>query len=273
MTENLLGAGSSDPYIQTTGSYANGSRYVRVKSVNLKTPDYFDNDGIAKAEFTGSIPMASSGTFAGADGDIVSANQNYYQEINNSDSQGIDSTSIGDYTDAFNLLANKDDYRYNILSSPGLTYANAAHKTVLNVGVQNVQGRGDAIFILDLENYGAVVSATVGTAASIDNSYVAAYWPWLQLSDPDSAQLVWVPASTLMPGVYAYNDKSAEAWFAPAGINRGGLSTVVQAERKLTQTNRDDLYVGKVNPIATFPGKGVVVFGQKDFTISSISFR
>ena len=210
MTENLLGAGSSDPYIQTTGSYANGSRYVRVKSVNLKTPDYFDNDGIAKAEFTGSIPMASSGTFAGADGDIVSANQNYYQEINNSDSQGIDSTSIGDYTDAFNLLANKDDYRYNILSSPGLTYANATHKTVLNVGVQNVQGRGDAIFILDLENYGAVVSATVGTAASIDNSYAAAYWPWLQLSDPDSAQLVWVPASTLMPGVYAYNDKSAE---------------------------------------------------------------
>ena len=49
----------------------------------------------------------------------------------------------------------------------------------------------------------------------------------------------------------------------PSGINRGGLSTVVQAQRKLTQTNRDDLYTGKVNPIATFPGKGVVVFGQK----------
>ena len=263
MTEVLLGAGGSDPYIQTQGSYRNGSRYVRVKSVNLKTPDYFDNDGIAKAEFTGSIPMASSGTFAGADGDIVADNQNYYDKINNSDSQGIDASSVGDYTTAFNLLANKDDYRYNILSSPGLVYANAAHKTVLNVGVQNVQGRGDAIFILDLENYGSTVSAAVGTAASIDNSYAAAYWPWLQLSDPASAQLVWVPASTLMPGVYAYNDKSAEAWFAPAGINRGGLNTVTQAERKLTQTNRDDLYTGKVNPIATFPGRGVVVFGQK----------
>ena len=263
MTENLLGAGTSDPYIQTTGSYRNGSRFVRVKSVNLKTPDYFDNDGIAKAEFTGSIPLASSGTFSGADGAIVAANQNYYDKINNSDSQGVDSTSVADYTDAFNLLANKDDYRYNILSAPGLVYANSNHKTVLNVGVQNVQGRGDAIFILDLENYGSTVSAAVGTAASIDNSYAAAYWPWLQLSDPASAQLVWVPASTLMPGVYAYNDKSAEAWFAPAGINRGGLSTVTQAERKLTQTNRDDLYTGKVNPIATFPGRGVVVFGQK----------
>ena len=72
-----------------------------------------------------------------------------------------------------------------------------------------------------------------------------------------------MPASTLIPGVYAKNDKTAEAWFAPAGINRGGLSTVVQAERKLTQANRDALYTGKVNPIATFPGRGVVVFGQK----------
>jgi uncharacterized protein len=263
MTEVLLGAGTADPYIQSQGSYRNGSRYVRVKSVNLKTPDYFNNDGIAKDEYTGSIPMASSGAFSGASGNIVAPNQNYYDKINNNDSQGVDASSVPDYTDAFNLLANKDDYRYNILSSPGLVYANSNHKTVLNVGVQNVQGRGDAIFILDLENYGSTVSAATGTAASIDNSYAAAYWPWLQLSDPDSAQLVWVPASTLMPGVYAYNDKSAEAWFAPAGINRGGLSTVVQAERKLTQTNRDDLYTGKVNPIATFPGRGVVVFGQK----------
>ena len=268
-TENLLGAGTADPYIQVTGSYRNGSRFVRVKEVALKTPDYFDNDGIAKDEYTSSIPSAQSGTFGDAVGSNVFGAQNYYDKINNVDSQGIDSLSIGDYTDAFNLLANKDDYRYNILSAPGLVYANSTQKTVLNVGVQNVQRRGDAIFILDLENYGSTVNAATGTAASIDNSYAAAYWPWLQLSDPDSAQLVWVPASTLMPGVYAYNDKSAEAWFAPAGINRGGLSTVSQAERKLTQTNRDDLYTGKVNPIATFPGRGVVVFGQKTLQSSA----
>ena len=261
-TENLMGSGT-DLYVQTTGSYGNGSRYVRVSSVGLKTPDYFDNSGIAKSEFTGSIPSAQSGTMGGADGIIVAANQNYYDDINNNDSQGIDADAMDGYTDAFNLLANKDDYKYNILTAPGLTYANAAAATPINLAIQNVQGRGDAICIIDLENYGSTVTATTATAASIDNSYAAAYWPWLQLSDPDSRQLVWVPASTLMPGVYAYNDRSAEAWFAPAGINRGGLNTVTQAERKLTQTNRDDLYTGKVNPIATFPGRGVVVFGQK----------
>ena len=262
MTEQLRGSGT-DLYVQTTGSYANGSRYVRVKSVNLKTPNYFDNSGIAKAEFTGSIPGAQSGSMNGAEGAIVAANQNYYDSINDTDSQGIGAGSMDGYDDAFNLLANKDDYKFNILTSPGLVYSAANHKPSLNTAIQNIQGRGDAIFILDLSFYASTITATVGTAAELDNSYAAAYWPWLQLSDPASAQLVWVPASTLMPGVYAYNDKSAEAWFAPAGINRGGLSTVSQAERKLTQNNRDDLYTGKVNPIATFPGRGVVVFGQK----------
>jgi phage tail sheath protein FI len=89
------------------------------------------------------------------------------------------------------------------------------------------------------------------------------YWPWVQIVEPDSGQRVWVPASTVVGGVYAYNDSVSEPWFAPAGINRGGLSQVIQAERKLPQATRDTLYEGKVNPIATFPGTGVVVYGQK----------
>ena len=91
--------------------------------------------------------------------------------------------------------------------------------------------------------------------------------------DPDSAQRVWVPASTLVAGVYAYNDNVSEPWFAPAGINRGGLSTVIRAAQKLSQTNRDTLYSNKVNPIATFPGTGVVVYGQKTLQTKSICFR
>ena len=274
-TKNLRDASSNDPYCQVTGSYANASRYVRVKEVALKTPDYFDNNGSAKSEFTASIPRAQSGSMQSGTGDLVGgrAGINYYQDINNTDSQGMGATEMGSgvglYTTAFNLLANRDDYRYNIITAPGLVYTNANHATPLNSMISNTQGRGDAIAIMDLENYGSTITATTGTAASVDNSYVASYWPWLQLADPDSRQLVWAVPSALIPGVYAFNDKSAEAWFAPAGINRGGLSTVTQAERKLTQTNRDDLYTGKVNPIATFPGRGVVVFGQKTLQASA----
>ena len=67
----------------------------------------------------------------------------------------------------------------------------------------------------------------------------------------------------MIPRVYAFNDIVAEPWFAPAGINRGILSNVIRAERVLTQGNRDDLYESNINPIATFPNQGVVVFGQK----------
>ena len=274
-TKTLRGASTVDPYCQVTGSYPNASRYVRVKEVALKTPDYFDNNGSAKSEFTASIPRAQSGSFQSGTGDLVGgrAGINYYDQVNNTDSQGMGATEMGSgvglYTTAFNLLANRDDYRYNIITAPGLLYTNANHATPLNTMISNTQGRGDAIAIMDLENYGSTITAATGTAASVDNSYVASYWPWLQIADPDSRQLVWVCPSSMIPGVYAFNDKSAEAWFAPAGINRGGLSTVVQAERKLTQTNRDDLYTGKVNPIATFPGRGVVVFGQKTLQASA----
>ena len=258
-TQTLMGSGT-DVYLQPTGSYRNASRYVRVSAVNVTTPDYFDNDGNAKTAFTSSIPTAQSGAFGGATGVVMSGNNTLYENIGNTLTQGVSSS---DYTDAFNLLANRDEFRYNIISAPGLIYTNATHATPLNTLISNVESRGDAIIPLDLENYASSITATVSTAASLDTSYAAAYWPWLQITDPDTRQLVWVPASTLIPGVYAANDNTAEPWFAPAGINRGGLRQVVQAERKLTQTNRDDLYTGKVNPIATFPGRGVVVFGQK----------
>jgi uncharacterized protein len=260
-TLTMRGAGTSDPYLQVTGSYPNASRYVRVSSVDKKTPDYFDNNGVAKNAFTSSIPLAQSGTFGAATGDILTGTGKYYNNISNTDTQGLLGTN---YTDAINLLANKDDYRYNIITTPGLIYENGAtQKTALNSLISNTENRGDAIIVMDLVGYSKTVTNTIDTASEVDSSYVASYWPWVQITDPDSGQLVWVPASTMIPGVYANNDRTSEAWFAPAGINRGGLGNVRQAERKLTQANRDTLYTGKVNPIATFPGRGVVVFGQK----------
>jgi hypothetical protein len=249
-------------YLQASGSYRNASRYVRVKSVNKQTPNYFDNNGTAKPEFTGSIPIASEGTFGDGVGDITGSGtpSNYYNKINNTDSQGLKGT---DYSIGIELLANRDDFRYNVITSPGLILANGTTGAGWTSIQSNCETRGDAIFVGDLVNYDATITQVTGQAASVDSSYVATYWPWLQIIDPDSRELVWVPASTMIPGVYAYNDRAGEPWFAPAGINRGGLGAVNQAERKLTNTNRDTLYTGKVNPIASFPGQGIVVFGQK----------
>ena len=257
--KQVMRGSGADSYLQTSGSFRNASRYIRVKSVDEKTPDYFDNSGVAKDNYTGSIPVAQSGTLGDASGNIVAAGANYYENIN-TNTQGLAGT---DYLNALGLLANADEFQYNVITTPGLIYSVSAHATPLNTLISNIENRGDAIIVMDLETYGSTVSAATTTAESLDTSYAASYWPWVQVTDPDAGKLVWAPASTLIPGVYAANDATSEAWFAPAGINRGGLGNVVQAERKLTQSNRDSLYTGKVNPIATFPGRGVVVFGQK----------
>ena len=253
--------------IEVSGSVPNYSRYVRVSSVLTPTPNYFDNTGNAKTQFTASIPVNGSGSFANAIGDLYAAGPYpgnvgaaYYGDITTvSNIQGL---NTGSYNNMIALLSNQDDYKFNVLITPGLF--NSIHPTQTTNIINNTQNRGDNIYVLDLVPYNVTSITSVAASANARNtSYAASYWPWVQTIEPNTGALVWVPASTLVAGVYAYNDSVSEPWFAPAGINRGGLSTVVRAAQKLSQTQRDNLYINKINPIATFPGTGVVVYGQK----------
>jgi len=262
---------ASENYLEVSGSYPNRSRYIRVASVNLLTPSYLDNAGNAKDQYTGSIPVVGSGSangsFTGGTGSNISSytgGGNYYYKAGTASGavNGVTQGLIGaDYDNMLDLLANQDDYAFNVLLTPGLF--NSAHASQTTTAINNTQGRGDSIYVLDPIVYGSTIADTNTQAASRNTSYAAMYWPWLQTIDPDSGQNVWVPASTMIGGVYAYNDSVSEPWFAPAGINRGGLGNVIRPERKLTQSNRDSLYENNVNPIASFPGVGTVVYGQK----------
>jgi phage tail sheath protein FI len=241
-----------------SGSFPNNSRYVRVKNVT-PTPNYFDNTGTAVSAYTASIPQNGSGSFSGATGD-VKAGANFYENISNTDTQGLTS---GNYTNMVNLLSNKDDYQFNILLTPGLLNSEGTHAGVISSIITNTQLRGDNIYVVDMVDYNGTLAEAVTQAQTRDTSYSATYWPWLRIQDPETGKRVWVPASTMIGGVYAYNDRVAAPWFAPAGINRGGLGSVLRAKTKLSQANRDELYDNNINPIATFPKKGIVVFGQK----------
>jgi hypothetical protein len=249
-------------YVQMSGSYLNNSRYIRIKSIVKTTPNYLDNNGIYQTQFTGSLPTLLDGTFGSAKGtNIPSSAGNYYENITSNNIQGLTANA---YTESISLLANKDAYKYNILTAPGLISAHGAPSLTAITQIQNtVQERGDAIAVIDLVPYNAQIGTVTSTVSSYNTPYVATYWPWLKTIDPNTGNQVWVPASTMIPSVYAQNDAIAAPWFAPAGINRGVLPTVIQAERILTQGNRDTLYQSNINPIATLPGAGVVVFGQK----------
>jgi len=255
-------------FIQTTGSYINNSRYVRVSSVGLPTLNYLDNEGNFKSEYTSSLPAVGSGSLEGAfanglgnvygDGANGNTRLKMFDEIDVSSIQGLEASY---YTASLALLQNQDEYDYEILAIPGVTIQNGL--VAVNTAIDTVTQRGDAIAIVDTRNYGSTLNQTVTSAATVDSSYGATYWPWVQLQSGETGKLVWAPASTAIPGVYATNDRIGAEWFAPAGFNRGGVGGVIQAERKLSPADRDKLYLAKVNPIATFPGNGTVVFGQK----------
>ena len=269
--ETLIGNQSSElidgadgTYIRTSGEYVNRSNYVRVSAVNFKTLDYLANDGVtvntdsSGASFSDSLPVVSSGSFSGAQGGII-AGANFFDNINDTNTQGLVAT---DYTDAINLLTNTEEYIFNIISAPGLAYNFATHITPIDSIISLAEGRGDCVAVLDVQEYGATVSNVVVKATTINSSYAATYWPWLQVLSA-TGRNEWVPASAVIPGVYAFTDNSSAPWFAPAGLVRGGVAGVIQAERRLTRTQRDTLYSNKVNPIASFPGQGISVFGQK----------
>ena len=259
---------SDNLYINTNGNYPNRSNYVTVASVAQKTPNYFNNVGtVASNAYTASIPLNASGTFGSAVGEISgSAAANYYNNITDNNIQGF---TAANYSTAITLMSNADEYAYNVIAVPGLTYGNANGKAQLTTLINNTQNRGDAIAVIDTELYGGTVASSTNTANSVDTSYAATYWPWIQTVDPITGEFTWVPASTMIPSVYVQNDTIAAPWFAPAGLNRGGILNAVKAEKKLTQTDRNNLYQNKVNPIATFPGTGVVVYGQKTLQTKS----
>ncbi len=165
------------------------------------------------------------------------------------------------YKKATDILSNKDRYDFNILATPGVI--NQWHSAVNNQTLNMIEERADAIFIMDLETEDASVASAKLETAGLDSSYAAVYYPWVQMLNVDNGTPEYFPPSVVMPGVYQRNDNIAAPWFAPAGLTRGGIPNVIQAKNPLTKTERDILYNERVNPIATFPNQGVVVFGQK----------
>jgi hypothetical protein len=245
--------------INYTGSYANASRYIRVKSVTNVQVDSIDNNGLFKSSYASGLPSVGSGSYGGSFSGGVAATTAAQLMNENITATNVQGFAPADYTRAFALLANKDEYQFNVLVSPGVTLDNAASATLIST----CEGRGDAIAIVDTKLYGATISAAAAASSAQSSNYAATYWPWVQLFSSAIGKSVWAPASAVIGGVLAFNDQVGAEWFAPAGLNRGGVPSVLRAERRLSQADRDTLYTAAVNPLATFPGEGVVVFGQK----------
>jgi hypothetical protein len=185
-------------------------------------------------------------------------------------SQGLNlatSTTVGSiaYRQAIAALSNADEWDFNLITTPGVIYS--LHPYVVTLTLDMVERRGDAFYIFDIEANqpagGNSIQNVVDRAQEFDTNYAATYYPWVRVIDVNTNRLVTVPPSVAMMSVYAANDRVSAEWFAPAGLNRGGIPSAVQVVDRLTHVERDELYEGKVNPIAAFPGQGIVAWGQK----------
>ena len=169
------------------------------------------------------------------------------------------------YKQCLAALSNADEFDFNLITTPGINYQD--HPYVASLVVETCENRGDAFYILDIApNQTAgdtAIQNAVDLASQFDTNYASTYYPWVKIVDTNSNKILPVPPSVVMMSVYAANDKVAAEWFAPAGLNRGGIPQAVQVADRLTHTERDTLYEGHVNPIAAFPGQGVVAWGQK----------
>ena len=202
----------------------------------------------------------------GYDGDNPANPKLSADNIVATNTQGFDisSTSATGYTaykKGINAISNPDEFDINMLVTPGVIHN--LHSSITNHAIGKMEERGDAFYILDSVKYKASISDATAAIQALDTNFAATYYPWVKIRDRNTNLPVWVPPSVVLAGTIAFTDRVAHEWFAPAGLNRGGLTTVTEAQTRLTHAERDELYEARINPIASFPGQGVCVWGQK----------
>ena len=185
---------------------------------------------------------------------------------------GTAGPTVSAYRKAVDVMGSKSDVEIQLLAIPGIR-----HTSVSDFAISAVEGRFDALYIMDIEERDQTNTVITSSAQnphvahtvsdfknrSLDTSFAAAYFPDVTVRDPSTSALVQVPPSVAVLGAYALNDRIGHPWFAPAGFTRGGLDAVETTAVKLNRTNLDDLYDSDINPISAFPGTGITVWGQK----------
>lgn len=213
----------------------------------------------------------------GFDGQSPAIPINVGGDIEPGNTQGLDCTNINSagsvaYRQCVGALGNADEFDINMIVTPGIIHEH--HSYVTNLVVEMCEARGDCFYIVDLYTDDgnpttSQIESVIDLADEFDTSYAGAYYPWVKIKDPTSTKLINVPPSVVLPSVYAANDKVAGEWWAVAGLNRGGIPNAKMVTDRTTHSERDTLYEGRINPIAAFPGQGIVVWGQKTLQVKA----
>ena len=262
------------------GTAGNGYTYARSNRKNgLSITAQAGNS--YKSPLSGNVDRFTTVLFGGSDGYNITEREPFRNSgISTTDEK--DDYALFSLKKAIDIASDADGVQMNAITIPGVT-----NTTVTDYLLDMVEDRADALALIDIpfaytpdtEDTGSAEARNAGntpTAAannlesrSINNSYGATYYPWVQIQDTSTNQVLWAPPSVAALGVLSSTDRNQAPWFAPAGFTRGGLSEgaagipVLDVSRRLSSDERDTLYEANINPVAKFPAEGIVIFGQK----------
>jgi hypothetical protein len=197
--------------------------------------------------------------------------------------QELSNSAIKSYRLAADLMTDSSLSAVNVLAMPGIR-----EPLVTDYAGGLVQNTGLSLYLMDIPSYDddenrifddeidskkPNISYTVSEfdIRKIDNNYISVYYPDVVLDDTVNRRRVRVPASVAALGALAFNDRVSYPWFAPAGFNRAALDFVTNVPVRLNVSERDSLYDARINPIATFPRLGFVIYGQKTLQLRKSS--
>ena len=199
--------------------------------------------------------------------------------------------SIGDGTRSFantdyyayllgiNTFSNPEAVNINVFVSPGIDYVN--NSDLVEATIDMIENdRADSLYIATTPDYNMFLPSTTGgdgliypqeavdnlEQTGIDSNYTATYYPWVLTRDSVNNTQIYIPATAEVTRNLALTDNIAFPWFAAAGYTRGIVNSI-KARKKLTQEDRDTLYQGRINPIATFSDVGTVIWGNKTLQV------
>jgi len=176
-------------------------------------------------------------------------------------------------------FANPESVNINVFATPGIDYVN--NGDLVGEAIEMIEfERADSLYITTSPDYNLFSPSTTGVdnliypqeavdnleESGIDSNYTATYYPWVLTRDSVNNTQIYLPPTAEVTRNLALTDNIAFPWFAAAGYTRG-LVNSIKARKKLTQEDRDTLYQGRINPIATFSDVGTVIWGNKTLQI------
>jgi hypothetical protein len=167
---------------------------------------------------------------------------------------------------AINTFANGEEVTINLFATPGINFSD--NLVIVTDTIDMIeQQRADSLYIIDAPDLADTPSLATDIVdlldtADLDSNYSAIFYPWIQIRDQINNQNVYIPPTAEVVKAIAFTDNVKFPWFAPAGLQRG-VTDAIRTRRKLSLDERDILYAGRINPMATFPDVGVAIFGQK----------